>query len=138
MRNIYPNPQKVRTVPNTTFAELRSTNAPAVLIEIAYHDNMDDAEWIKNNIGPIARELALSVTEFLGVPFIEPTQEREGIVTTGGGRLNVREAPSLSANVIGQLANGTRVNVTGADGDWYTITYNGLSGYVYAQYIKLD
>ena len=25
MRNIYPNPQKVRTVPNTTFAELRST-----------------------------------------------------------------------------------------------------------------
>ena len=138
MRNIYPNPQKVRTVPNTTFAELRSTNAPAVLIEIAYHDNMDHAESIKNNIGPIARELALSVTEFLGVPFIEPAQEREGIVTTGGGRLNVREAPSLSANVIGQLGNGTRVNVTGADGDWYTITYNGLSGYVYAQYIKLD
>ena len=50
----------------------------------------------------------------------------------------MREAPSLSANVIGQLANGTRVNVTGADGDWYTITYNGLSGYVYAQYIELD
>lgn len=69
---IYPNPNLVHTVPTTTLAELRLTKAPAVLIETAYHDNPQDAQWIRDNIGNIARNLALSVTEFLGVPFAEP------------------------------------------------------------------
>ena len=57
-RDIYPNPEKVRTVPNSSFAELRRVNAPSVLVEIAYHDNPTDAEWIKNNIDLIGRTLA--------------------------------------------------------------------------------
>lgn len=32
-RDIYPNPEKVRTVPNSSFAELRRVNAPSVLVE---------------------------------------------------------------------------------------------------------
>lgn len=69
---IYPNPNLVKTVANANLAELRLTKAPAVLIEVAYHDNPQDAQWIRDNIGNIARNLALSVTEFLGVPFKEP------------------------------------------------------------------
>lgn len=137
-RDIYPNPEKVRTVPNSSFAELRRVNAPSVLVEIAYHDNPTDAEWIKNNIDLIGRTLALSVTEFLGVPFIEPSGLREGVVTTGGGRLNIRTGPSLESTVIGQIPNGTRVTITGQEGDWYTVSHNGLNGYVYGQYITLE
>lgn len=69
---IYPNPNLVNTKTSTSLAELRRTKAPAVLIEIAYHDNPQDAQWIRENIGKIAKNLALSVTEFLGVPFREP------------------------------------------------------------------
>ncbi|HHZ06324.1 MAG TPA: N-acetylmuramoyl-L-alanine amidase [Clostridiales bacterium] len=69
---IYPNPNLVKLVPSTTLAELRLTKAPAVLIEVAYHDNPQDAQWIRDNIGNIARNLALSVTEFLDVPFVQP------------------------------------------------------------------
>lgn len=69
---IYPDPNLVRTVSSTSLAELKRTKAPAVLIEIAYHDNPQDAQWIRDNIGEIAKNLALSVTEFLGVPFKEP------------------------------------------------------------------
>lgn len=69
---IYPDPNLVKTVGTTTLAELKRTKAPAVLIEIAYHDNPEDAQWIRDNIGEIGRNLALSVTEFLGVPFKEP------------------------------------------------------------------
>ena len=43
-----------------------------MLVEVAYHDNYDDANWIINNIEEIARNLALSVADYLGVPFIEP------------------------------------------------------------------
>jgi len=39
---------------------------------VAYHDNVDDANWIKNNIQAIGRNLALSVADILGVPFVEP------------------------------------------------------------------
>lgn len=69
---IYPDPNAVRTVATGALAELNRTKAPAVLIEIAYHDNPEDAQWIRDNIGNIARNLALSVTEYLGVPFVEP------------------------------------------------------------------
>lgn len=72
LRQIYPLPDLVSVVPTTTLAELRRTKAPAVLVEVAYHDNWEDANWIINNIEAIGRNLALSVADILGVPFVEP------------------------------------------------------------------
>ncbi len=72
LRVIYPNPNIVRTIPNTSLAELRLTKAPANLVEIAYHDNYEDAMWIIENIDLIARTLVLSLTEYFGIPFIDP------------------------------------------------------------------
>ena len=72
LKLIYPNPSLVTAVPTTTLVELRRTRAVAVLVEVAYHDNVDDANWIISNIGNIARNLALSVADYLGVPFVEP------------------------------------------------------------------
>lgn len=59
-------------MPNTTLAELKRTKAPAVLLELAYHDNYDDAQWIINNIEAIGANLALSVADYLGVVFVAP------------------------------------------------------------------
>ena len=73
LKLIYPIPSRVTVVPTTTLAELRRTKAPAVLIEIAYHDNIEDADWIRNNVGAIGRNLALSVADILGVAFVEPS-----------------------------------------------------------------
>jgi len=72
LKAIYPDPNLVATIPNTTLAELRRTHAPAVLVEIAYHDNYEDATWIINNINEIAANLVLSLTEFFGIPFVNP------------------------------------------------------------------
>ena len=69
---IYPYPNKVKAVPAISLAELSRTKAPAVLIELAYHDNPEEAQWIRDNIGNIAENLALSVTEFFGVPLAQP------------------------------------------------------------------
>jgi len=69
---IYPDPSLVNIVPTTSLAEVRRVKAPAVLIEIAYHDNYSDAEWIKNNIELIAYNLSVSVADYLDVPFVEP------------------------------------------------------------------
>lgn len=72
LRAIYPNPGLVAVIPNTTLAELRRTRAVAILIELAYHDNYADATWIADNIDPIARNLVLSLTEYFGMPWVEP------------------------------------------------------------------
>lgn len=69
---LYPDPNRVKTIPSTSLGELRLTKAPAALIEVAYHDNIDDARFIRQNIGEIAENLAKSVAETLGVPFVQP------------------------------------------------------------------
>lgn len=136
---IYPLPDRVRAVPNTTFAELRLTRAPAVLAEIGYHDNAEDAEWIRANLQGIANALALSVAEYLNVPFKTPDSVGtlgEGLVVTGGGRLNIRQAPSLTADVIAQAPNGSTLTLLAREGDWYLVSRNGVQGYSAARYIK--
>lgn len=136
-KDIYPYPQKVKTVPNTTFAELKRTTAPAILIEIAYHDNPEDAEWIKNNLQLIAKTLVISVCEYLGVPFSEPTGITAGTVTTAGSRLNMRDKPSFDGAIIDKIPNGTVLTVVGENGAWYSVQYNGKDGYAYKQYITV-
>lgn len=70
LKEIYPLPDKVRALPNTTFGELTRTNAPAVLAELGYHDNVEDAQWIKDNITNIAASLTRSLCEYFGIPYI--------------------------------------------------------------------
>lgn len=137
LREIYPDPEKVSVLSNSTFAELRRTRAPSVLAELAYHDNASDAEWIKRNIEAIARALAEAAAEFLGVLFVEPAV-RTGVVRTEGGRLNIRSSPSLQGEIIGQIPNGEPVTVLGTAGSWYIISYNGTDGYCYSDYISLS
>ena len=69
---IYREPGNIKLVPTTSLAELKRTKAPAVLIETAFHDNVDDARWIRDNIDNIARALSKSVANYLGVEFKEP------------------------------------------------------------------
>lgn len=64
-RSIYPNPNAVQTIPTTTLGEITKSKAPAVLVEVGFHDNPEEAQWIRENIYNIATVLATSVEEFL-------------------------------------------------------------------------
>ena len=139
-KSIFPTPSLVRAIPTMILAEVRRTIAPAVLAELGYHDNPTDAEWIKSNIDAIAKNLVQGLCEYFGIPFIspgEPSYEKIGIVTTQGGRLNIRNRPSLSSSVIAQIPNGERVVIIEKIGNWYVIEYNGIIGFVSADYITL-
>lgn len=72
LKMIYPIPERVNTIPTTTLGEIRRTKAPAVLIEYAYHDNTQDAIWIRDNINKIAKNTVLSLCDYFGIPFIMP------------------------------------------------------------------
>lgn len=53
----------------TTLYEPRQTKAPACIVEVAFHDNLLDAEWILANIKPIAEGIAKGVCTYLGTTF---------------------------------------------------------------------
>ncbi len=62
---IYPDPTKGRGVLHTSsLYEIIRTNAPAVLLEVAFHDNPDDAEWIINNESQIAQAIVNGINSY--------------------------------------------------------------------------
>lgn len=67
MREIYPDSEKVQVLPTTTLRELRRTDAPSALVEVAYHDNPEDALWIRENIDEIAEALSNAVATYFGL-----------------------------------------------------------------------
>lgn len=136
LKSIYPLPELVRTQSTTTMGEVARTRAPAVLIEYAYHDNVQDANWITSNIDSIARNTVLSLTEYFGIPLVPPIPRGTGTVRTQGGRLNIRSKPNLQAAVIAQANNGDPITVLGQWNNWYTVDYNGIIGYASSDYIQ--
>lgn len=133
---IYPDPDKVDVLPTYTLAEVKNVNAPSVLIEIAYHDNPSDAQWIRDNIDLIAKAIVLSMTEYFGIPFVPPQQPWAGVVKTDGSNLNLRSHPSLLGRVIARMPNGSKVTVFGKTGDWYVVGFGSQVGYASAKYIS--
>ena len=143
---IYPEPSKVKIMPTVSLAELSRTRAPSVLAELAYHDNAADAEWIKNNIEAIARNLVEGLTIYFGIPFIDPSLNNGGTnpdytnatVVTERDRLNIRRYPSLDAEVLTQAPKGARLTVYCRNGEWYCVDYNGVLGFAYSEYVMTD
>ena len=121
IKTIYPDPNKVRALGTTAIGEVRQTKAPSVFIELAYHDNTEDANWITSNLDLIARTIVLALTEYFGIPFREPGENypRKGVVRLTSGTLNLRESPSLESRIIASIPNGATINVLGDSGEWY-------------------
>ena len=133
---IYPVPNGTRIVPTTTLGEVRRTNAPGVLLEIGYHDNPQDAEWIRSNVNNIAENLVLSLTEYFGIPFNYPQPIYVASVVTRGSNLNVRYNPSITSSVVGSIPNGQEVTVYATLPNWSLVGYNGVVGYVNSAFLQ--
>ena len=131
MKTIYPLPDRVQARPSTIIGEVRRTRVPAVLAEIGYHDNVDDANWLTGNLDAVARTISLGVTEYFGVPFLTPGDEFEAEAEAAGadGYLRLRSYPEPDAEILAQLPNGTPVTVLGNFDTWYTVRADTLYGF---------
>lgn len=137
LKEIYPLPNDVRAEPSTTIGEVTQPRAPSVFIELGYHDNVDDAVWIKNNIDAAARSIVLSLTEFFGVPFLSPVPAREGVVDVNWGNLNLRDKPNVASYVVTQAPNGARLTILNQYQNWYVVRYEGVVGWAYGDFVTL-
>ena len=138
LRAIYPLPDKVRAEPTTAIGEVRRVRAPSVFLELAYHDNPDDAAWIKNNLDEIARNLVLSLTEYFGIPFLTPVPPRNGTVDVDWGALNIRSQPNTSSSILAQAPDGAPLTILNQWQNWYLVNYRGTIGYARQDYVTLN
>ena len=137
LKTIYPLPNQVRTEATTAIGGVRRGRAPSVFLELGYHDNPDDAAWVQNNLDPIARNLALSLTEYFGLPFLEPQPPRPAVVDVSWGYLNIRDKPSPTAPVLAKAYDGARLTVLNQWGDWYVVRLDDRVGWASRLFITL-
>ena len=137
LKAIYPLPNRVEARPTTAIGEVKQPRAPSVFIELGYHDNVDDATWVQNNLDEIARNLVLSLTEYFGIPFLTPRPERQGVVDVNWGYLNIRSRPSTTAPVVARAYDGARVTIINEWQGWYLVQFDGIIGYASSDFITL-
>ena len=129
--------QPVRAEPTTSVGEVRRVRAPSVFLELGYHDNADDAAWIKNNLEAVARNIVLSLTEYFGVPFLEPRPSRPAVVDVSWGYLNIRDKPDTSSPVLARAYDGARLTVLNQWQNWYVVRFDSVVGWANADFITL-
>ncbi len=66
---------------------------------------------------------------------VTETQNTPAVTTAG---VNLREGPSTAYTSKGVLAKGTAVTITGKSGQWYRVSWGGVSGYIYQDYISTN
>lgn len=59
-----------------------------------------------------------------------------GVIT--GSDVRMRKGAGTSYAVVGTYAKGTKMTITGSKQGWYKVSYNGKTGYVSADYMRLS
>lgn len=62
---------------------------------------------------------------------------KSGKIVNVSTRVRLRSNPSINANIINYLKNGSNVNILGKQGQWYKVSINGQIGFIYEEYIAL-
>lgn len=111
---------------NPKLYELNSTNVPAALVEIAFHDNADDAKWIIDNIEGIGIALAKGVLRYFGIKYKESPNPVEldvkpvfkpYLVQITINDLNIRKGPGTNYEKVGKYTGkGTFTIVAESEG----------------------
>ena len=51
--------------------------------------------------------------------------------------VNLREEATMNSTTLAKLKNNTSITLLGKQGDWYKVSYNGTTGYIYGEYIAI-
>ena len=101
----------------------------AVVVLIEKIDDSWYKTWYAGFVGYMASE------------FLEVTEEADGSLGAGtvmGTDVRVRLAPGADGLILLLRNEGDRLEVTGVNGAWYKVKYEGTAGFVHSDYLMLD
>ena len=78
---------------------------------------------------------------YLSGDYVTFTKNLSGSFGTGtvtASSVNFRSGAGLDAGVIGSVSSGATMKIVGVEGNWYKVEYNGQTGYVCADYVKVS
>ena len=120
---------------------LKNTTSPAILIELCFVDDKDDAKVYNNNFDKICRLIAEGLADKT-LPqqtqttnkYTNGTYDRKARTTTN---LNVRKGRGSNFEVIKTIPKGTEFTVNYCLDNWFSTYDFGTLGYVCGDYIEL-
>ncbi len=69
LEKVYPQPELVVLKEKAFYEEAGELRAPAVKVQLAYHDNPQDEVWLTGNLDPIAKSLSWALCRYFGAAF---------------------------------------------------------------------
>lgn len=66
----------------------------------------------------------------------KPEEIADAKIYVANDNVNIRQEAGTDSNVLGKLAKGEEIKVTGAEADWYQVWYEGSKGYVRADFLQ--
>ena len=127
----------------TGLAETDRVKATSTIIEVGFHDNADDAQWIKDNIKPIGIAIAKGVCKYFNVQYVpEPVigngnKECIGTGIVNTNTLNLRSVPNADSTILGQFVAGDKLWFYENNNGWLRV-YPDKTGWVSEKFINID
>lgn len=81
----------------------------------------------------LAALILITIFAVLPIGSVSAAVARQNAKVKGTG-VNIRSGPSTNHSSLGTVSN-VDLYVTGMDGDWFSVVYNGISGYIQYPYI---
>ncbi len=120
----------IRAAANTSSTVVTKVKNGTNLVILGEEGNFYKVQLADGKIGYASKDYVRETTD---TP-VQPTGDY-AIVTTKGGRLNMRQ--TAGGAVITSIANGTRVDVISEGSEWTLIEYNGRQGYVSTGFLTI-
>lgn len=134
LAKIYPLPDRIQLIATTQLGEVRRTNAPSVLVELGYHDNPEDADWLTGNLEAVAEALCEGVCAYFGIPLLPVTQPASAQILQNTPLYSL---PDTAGEQLAQLSQGERIELLGELEGWYTAQSGGVYGFVRADRVQI-
>ena len=80
-------------------------------------------------------------TGYISSDYLSFSNELSGSFGTGtinASYVRMRSGPGTDSSILGTYSSGTAMEVTGVNGNWYQVSYNGTTGYVRSDYMSLS
>lgn len=127
---------------NKNLYVLANTVAPALLIEVCFVDDADDAQLYYANVDRIAKAIAEGIT---GTAIIEKKEiQIEPIMVVNpfqikvlADSLNIRKEPSTTSVIVGNIAKGGVYTITQMSGNWGALKSGAGWVYISDKYVQV-